>query len=320
MEQIANEKNIGFIDFRLAQVDPVDLRGPLMKTDGGKVEWLTPSIWPEEGDGIVFLDELNLAPTSIQNAAYSLVFKNRIGEYELPSGWNVVAAGNKEKHAQVFSMQPPLRNRFYHMEVDVNSKDWRKWALDDSIEKTWAKDNVINPMIMAYLSKQPGHLYKFSPERDQLNFSTPRSWEMASFLLDTGSPYSDLEGCLGKTIASKFGGFLRTVKDMPDIEDILEGEDIVPERTDICYAVCSTLVSAVKQEPEYLARLWEYALILGEKTTEEFAVLLGRDALRSGLDPENEEFGDDVRKAFIKYSKKYKDIVSSQIERSGSSK
>lgn len=313
VKQIAEERDIGFLDFRLAQVDPVDLRGPLMQTEDGEMRWLTPSAFPDDGEGILFLDELNLAPTSIQNAAYQLVFKKKIGEYELPEGWNVIAAGNKEEHAQVHSMQPPLRNRFFHIEVEPNSEDWREWALDTDIEKTWAEDNKINSMVLAYLANKPGDLYKFSSDRDRMNFPSPRTWEMASYLLDSGAPYSDLKGALGEQVASEFIGFLRTADDMPNLNRIIEGEDIIPDRPDILYAVATGIVNKVKEEPEHLGRLWEYAVELGEqhKDGTEFAVLIGRDAMRAGLNPSKHDFNEEAYEKFDEYADKYRDAIKS---------
>lgn len=317
IKQIADDRNMTLIDMRLAQIDPVELRGPLMRDEEGKVTWLTPSVFPDEDsdeNGVIFLDELNLAPTSIQNTAYQLIFKGEIGEYELPRGWTVIAAGNKEKHAQVHTMQPPLKNRFYHVEVRASLDDWKAWAYDESTQKTWAPENKINPMILAFLSKNPNFLYKFDPERDTLNFPTPRSWELVSYLLDTGAPYSDLAGAIGENAASQFQGYLRVAEDMPDIDDILEGEDVFPDSPDVKYAVASGLIARVKEKPEYLGRLFEYAVRLGDADKEsgtEFAVLIGRDALKAGLDPDEDPYPEEAKDKFVDYAERYRDSVKS---------
>ena len=47
VREIAEEMNIGFIDVRLAQRDPVDMRGlPVPEND--RVKWLVSSEWPRD--------------------------------------------------------------------------------------------------------------------------------------------------------------------------------------------------------------------------------------------------------------------------------
>src|SRR5678815_3870746 len=65
--QVAAELKIGFMDQRLAQLDPVDLRGlPKHKSDVDGVDmtvWARPDFWPvvkRDGErGILLLDELS---------------------------------------------------------------------------------------------------------------------------------------------------------------------------------------------------------------------------------------------------------------------
>ncbi len=71
---------------RLSQLDPVDLRGvPAIKND--QTVWMPPVFFPKDpnSQGILFLDELNAAPPSVQAAIYQLVLNRRMGEYLLPA-------------------------------------------------------------------------------------------------------------------------------------------------------------------------------------------------------------------------------------------
>jgi MoxR-like ATPase len=68
---------------------------------------------PAAGDGILFLDELNAAPPLVQAACYQLVLDRRLGEYRLPDGWSIVAAGNRETARAITHRMPSvLANRF----------------------------------------------------------------------------------------------------------------------------------------------------------------------------------------------------------------
>ena len=81
VKAVTQELKIGLQDIRLAQMDPVDLRGvPTVKDD--QTKWATPGCFPTdpESAGIIFFDELSSADPSIQVAAYQLMLDRCIGE------------------------------------------------------------------------------------------------------------------------------------------------------------------------------------------------------------------------------------------------
>ena len=48
---LCEENEIGFIDVRLAQREPVDIRGlPVPRDDKQGIDWIVSSEWPREGD------------------------------------------------------------------------------------------------------------------------------------------------------------------------------------------------------------------------------------------------------------------------------
>ncbi len=54
--QIAQERDIDFVDVRLSQLAPTDLRG-LPVAEDGISKWYPPEFLPRDGKGILFLDE-----------------------------------------------------------------------------------------------------------------------------------------------------------------------------------------------------------------------------------------------------------------------
>ena len=75
---VADKNGLELVDVRLSQMDPVDLRGvPAIRED--QTVWMPPVFFPKEQDseGILFLDELNSAPPSVQAAIYQLVLNRR---------------------------------------------------------------------------------------------------------------------------------------------------------------------------------------------------------------------------------------------------
>jgi MoxR-like ATPase len=98
----------------------LDLRGlPFLGADN-RSKWATPDFLPQDGEGILSLDELNAAPAMVQASCYQLVLDRKLGEYTLPDGWAIVAAGNRDSDRGATTRMPtPLRNRFVHLDFEV---------------------------------------------------------------------------------------------------------------------------------------------------------------------------------------------------------
>ena len=136
----AKKAKIDFIDLRLSQLAPTDLRGlpvPVHPKDNdqqGTSKWYPPEFLPRTGEGILFLDELNMAPPVMQGVAQQLILDRKIGSYKVPDGWKILSAGNrKEDRASVFEMPSPLANRFIHLEVEANYESFKNYAINKNI-------------------------------------------------------------------------------------------------------------------------------------------------------------------------------------------
>jgi MoxR-like ATPase len=199
--RIAEKLNIQIIDMRLTQMDAVDLRGlPIISEDGTKTTWATPKELPTEGKGILFLDELNLAPPSVQHAAYQLILLRKLGNYHLPEGWVAMAAGNRpEDRAHVNQMPAPLNNRFVHIHMDPPPiDDWFKWALENDIDER----------VLGFLKSQPEWLFRFESDNSSAAFPTPRSWEMFSKLSKELTNLDTLRECGEMSVGKRAAGEL----------------------------------------------------------------------------------------------------------------
>ena len=122
--QIGARHSAPVIDIRLSQMEPSDLRGIPFRSDQ-QVEWAIPAILPNRErhgpKGILFLDEITSAPPSVSAAAYQLILDRKLGEYEVPAGWAIFAAGNRQGDRGVtYTMPAPLANRLSHFEVETN--------------------------------------------------------------------------------------------------------------------------------------------------------------------------------------------------------
>lgn len=284
VRQIAKQRGIELIDLRLSQLDPVDLRGvPSVDTKKHITSWNTPSFLPTDGKGILFLDEINSAAQATQAAAYQLVLDRKLGDYTLPEGWAIIAAGNRAAdRAIVNQMATPLKNRMVHIDYEVNTDDWCQWALEHDV----------HPLVLGYIRFRPTFLNEFeersaSAEETKRQqrikasnaFATPRSWEFMSRLLKQepakAVEYELFKGTVGEVAATDFMGYLKHYRNLPDLDAILMDpkKAMVPEEMPARYAVSSGL--ACKATADNFERVLQYA----DRLQKEFQVMLVKDAV-----------------------------------------
>ncbi|MGF1642442.1 MAG: AAA family ATPase [Thiotrichales bacterium] len=242
IRQIAAQHQVPLVDIRLSQMEPSDLRGIPFR-QGDLVEWAVPAMLPNRerhgAEGILFLDEITSAPPSVSAAAYQLILDRRLGQYEVPDGWAIFAAGNRQGDRGVtYTMPAPLANRFSHFEVDVNLDDWVYWAYSRGLDER----------LIAFLRFRPDLLFDFDPAHNPVAFPSPRSWEFTHRALRKFEQapqllLGTLQACVGPAAGVELHGFLATLDQLPDIDAILRGEDVgAPQEIDLQYAVAATLV------------------------------------------------------------------------------
>lgn len=250
--QIAKRQNRPLIDIRLLLMMPEDLRGiPYYNPTTNKMVWAEPNCFPSEGEvglenAIIFFDEMNAAHSSVQAAAYQLILNRRIGDYELPAGVDMVAAGNLESDRSVTHRMPTaLANRFVHITMKVSTKDWIDWAVK----------NGVNSDVVAFIDFRPSALYTFDAKSPDKAFASPRTWVFTSGLIDgdeAASPSDDImtsliAGTVGQGLAIEFAAHRRMASSLPKAVDILSGKvkTLKKQDTSIQYAVCYALAYAL---------------------------------------------------------------------------
>ena len=303
-KQVADELGWEFIDIRLSLLDATDLRGlPDIDKEKRETYWTKPVFLPPEDydkNIILFFDEFSNANASIQNACLQLVLDRAIGEYKLPPKARIVCGGNGlNDGAFVFKLSSALGNRFINIEFETDYEDW----------KSWAYENKINPLVIAYHNWTKGEkLHSFSNDNNVRAFASPRTWAFVGLPngimdlgLENGTLYEVIKGALGEGVGTEFYGFMKIYRDLPNPNDILEHKkNIVPEESNIMYALVSALINSVREKKEYLDRLIEYTY----KIPTEFAVLLMKDILKTELQKDILD-----SKAFDKWTKDHKEII-----------
>lgn len=286
VQQVGRRHGAQVIDIRLSQMEPSDLRGIPFR-NGERVEWAVPAMLPDAerhgSEGILFLDEVTSAPPSVSAAAYQLILDRRLGEYKVPDGWAIFAAGNRQGDRGVtYTMPAPLANRFAHFEVETHLDDW----------VTWAYANGIDERVIAFLRFRPELLFDFDPAHNPVAFPSPRSWEFAHRALrkfaDSGSLLvNTLQACVGPAAGIELGAFVDNLDNLPDLDAIIRREPVtLPKEIDLQYAVASALVGrALRAKSENPAEAREvYGAILefaGRFRDREMGVMLVSDLHRA---------------------------------------
>lgn len=284
IRDIAKEFGIGFIDVRLAQREPVDVRGlPVPDHKRKCVDWMVSGEWPREGKGILLFDELTAADRSLQVAAYELILDRRLGDlYKVPDGWYICAAGNRvDDSAVATTMSSALANRFMHMELAEDVESWIKWA----------NTHGIHPSVTGFLRFRPECLFRQEKENLERGWPTPRAWERVSVMLGL-SHLADKEPLLRKIVYGIVGNragiefmefhnlndsFADTLKMMTDPSVKV----VIPTKIDRKYALCSAMNYHVwrgKDEAEQNALLDGFFRISTELTSD-FASMVMIDAI-----------------------------------------
>lgn len=272
VRQVAAEGGLSVIDIRASLLDPTDLRG-IPAIQNGRAVWAPPSFLPKEGDGpggILFFDELSAAPPLVQASLYQLVLDRRVGEYVLPDGWRIVAAGNRqEDRSVVFRMPAALANRFVHLDFEVDYDDWRAWAVG----------NGVHPLLIGFLGLRRELLIKV-PDGVRA-FPTPRSWEIASdgvkALGFDGSVMDVLIGIVGDGAAVEFLGYCESALREEQVRAIVARPADAELPTDLggLYALVSYLTALGSERGVLRA-----SGTLLPRLPIEFSVLLVRDLLK----------------------------------------
>ncbi len=139
----------------------------------------------------LFLDELPACTPDVQKAFYSLLLERRLGEYPLPPGTWVVAAGNRaEDRALVRTISSALINRVLILHIRIDVPEWL----------TWAQANGVRADVRAFIENKPEALLRPVP-RQATPFSTPRAWASLSRALDLAERGGILTPSLSRALA-----------------------------------------------------------------------------------------------------------------------
>ena len=158
--EIAKQKNMSSLPVMvvtLAQMMPTDLGGVPLLYDAtaegkgsekmvlpaemeGKVKqgYTIPAWLPglqDADEGILFFDEINRADQDMLAASLTLLLDREAagGKYNMPAGWRIWAAGNREMDGPVKPLEAAVASRFLggHVHLVPTIESWIDWARSD---------------------------------------------------------------------------------------------------------------------------------------------------------------------------------------------
>lgn len=273
-EELSSElgKPVMVKPFHLTTVEPPDVRGfGLPSADRQDMQFTRPpwAIKKEEPEnGILFLDELGQASHDVQKPAAELLLHRRVGNYQLPPGWVVMAASNRETDRSGVTRELAfITNRRAIIKIEPNLDAWANWAEKEDI----------NPLAIAFAKVKPDLVFAAEIPEKSGPFCTPRSLCMlANYIgeLDMAAFTEMATGLIGDGAAAEFVAFLRVAEQLPKFEEIVANPDgvEVPKRPDASYAAMQMIAHRVDDKTakaafKYLKRMGREFQVAGLRGT-----------------------------------------------------
>jgi hypothetical protein len=272
---------------------------------------------------VIFFDDIVTGHEQTQAACFKVFGEKKVGNLQLRDNVYIIAAGNRvEDKSAAFEMPMALANRMKHYYAKTDVDSWLEWAVNSHI----------NPLITAFIRRQPQNLNTFADvvklASAEKAFATPRTWEMMSKAMYKMDPkggiqgdwlYKTAVGCIGSGIGIEFSAFANNTTKLIAPEDIIKdpAKAPIPPKTevDVLYATISALEHHINIEENWCK--WDKALqyVLRPELESEFGLLIAKMATIIALSKLSEE--DRVKAAQNKWFKEMYTKYGSYLANSG---
>jgi hypothetical protein len=183
-----------------------------------------------------------------------LLLARRINGHIVSDQVTFAAATNRrEDKAAVTGLLEPVKSRFGAIiELEVNLKDWLKWALE----------NDMPTELIAFIQLEPDYLTGFKPNKDLINSPSPRTIAAAGRQQQAGLPeafeFQAFQGAAGEDFATKYCGFLKIYRELPSLDDIILNPTGCPVPANLSVQYAITVGLAKKMNPQNIAPICTY--------------------------------------------------------------
>ena len=275
-----------FIELNLSHLDPELLDG-LSGEKNGKAVHIKPP-WLEELEEkcteepdkihILFLEELTNASQMMQSKAYGIALDKKVaGRWKIPENARVVAAGNEIEDSLVANeIAEPLYDRFAHVNIETNAKDWLEWAVTPEIfyerldyKKDEKPKQKIHPSIYAYISYKGDEVLRTPYNKEKpMPHADPRRWKMASDMLYASNNPKTLRAIIGEELTKDFVSFcmIPTIT----VEDVINGNYTDEELNMDVGSKIATVSGLLSVDEENMPKIREFIKKLGKEMCRKF--------------------------------------------------
>lgn len=232
-------------ELHLASMAEPDVRGYLIP-QGEYADFTKPSFWrtvEKHPRGVLFLDEFTQCSHEMQKAVAPLLLERRIGDYTLPDGWMVAAAGNRlEDNAGANALLSHVINRVAYIECAPPDVD--EWV-------TWGVLAGLPHELLAMAKLRPDVVFHSElPDGADEPYCTPRSLHALGDIanayrgglldmVDSTVGRALITGCIGKGAAAEVIGMVKTTMRLPGFDTAMADplNTVIPTAPDEAYAM-----------------------------------------------------------------------------------
>jgi hypothetical protein len=222
--------------------------------------------------GVLFLDEISGATPAVQAALLKVALKRYIGDTQLPGGVRILAAANPPNEAACgWELEPPLANRFIHVDVlPPSPTEWGTWLITETgapvldrangesmVRRGWEEEwPMVKGLFKQFIESRPTLLYALpvegSSDRGRA-WPSPRTLEYAARLVTTcrilcigiEGQAEMVRAAIGTGASVEWLALTRST-DIPSPETVLDGGWVPdPTRLDTANAVYSSVTAYV---------------------------------------------------------------------------
>ena len=257
-----------FADVRASETDIGELRLQDLK-DGQeyitfKYNILFQALSNPKAMGILFFDEMNLAPNMIKAQFYKIINDRAIGDIPLSDDVLCISAGNESTHARGVSEDPVplvLRRGNYFLRP-LSHEEYDNYAVSTG-HHNW---------ITGYLAFQPQDTHNIVYDLpDSSGQPCPRTWTKLSQVLQSNKKMAEDDimmvatGLVGQGTAVKFTEYVRSAMEI-DLNAIIKNPELIAqyeandESVSLIYAIISGVVDKFRDDVTVLKSAFRMAL------------------------------------------------------------
>jgi len=297
------EKYFCLIDIRLSEFDSSDIKGLPDYHDNDSIIWKVPK-WAkflelENSNGILFFDEINLAPPLVISSTYKIIYDRVINESKINDNWLILGCGNKdEDRAFTHELASPVRDRGGEVElICPSAESWTNWALE----------NDIDSRIIGFINFKPSVLHSVNFDDNQ-KFTTERGWARVNSLIEGINDYNELDlvcsSAISEGIAREFSAFCK-IKELINLEDIIKNPSKLKsvKEIDIKYFIVTALSEKYKAKKIDFKNIIAISEELDKLKNCEFVALFWRLCMRINPKKFKDEIINSKSQIITKYTK-----------------